>query len=85
MSADNGIYIAKFPDGWRWCHGSAIENLTYYPAGSPERKNELKAYFGDSKLYTDEQECVMDAFEFAKTVSILEYGVSDLGEFEAFE
>ncbi len=38
MSADNGIYIAKFPEGWRVIHAQAIENINYYPKGSAKRK-----------------------------------------------
>jgi hypothetical protein len=33
MSADNGIYIAKFPDGFRVAYSSAIENVDYYRKG----------------------------------------------------
>ena len=42
MSADNGIYIAKFPDGFRVAYALAIENTTYYPEGSKERQEILE-------------------------------------------
>ncbi len=58
MSADNGIYIAKFPDGYRWAYGSAIENCDYFPEGSIERKLTLRDYFGRSNVYSTEEEAL---------------------------
>lgn len=84
MSADNGIYIAKFPSGYRVAYGSAIENVSYYPEGSEERKDQLNIYFGKSKLITDEKEAILHAHELAKEYDYLEYGVSLIGEFEEF-
>jgi len=47
MSADTGIYIAKFPDGYRVTRVvQCIENIDYFPEGTPERKRELRDYFG---------------------------------------
>lgn len=34
MSADNGIYIAKFPNGYKVAYAMAIENVDYFPKGS---------------------------------------------------
>jgi len=80
MSADNGIYIAHFPDGVRVIHAQAIENLDYYHAGSDEYNKEIESYFKSAKLFTDEDEAVKFAFQYAKEFDVLEYGVSDLGE-----
>lgn len=65
MSADTGIYIAQFPDGYRVCYAQAIENIDFSPVGSPERKEQLKNYFGGSKVYTH----VADALNAAHQIS----------------
>lgn len=80
MSADNGIYIAHFPDGVRVIHAQAIENLDYFPVGSIERANEIARYFKDAKLFDDEDKAVKHAFEFSKQINVLEYGIHDLGQ-----
>lgn len=91
MSADNGVYIVKFPDGYRVTHAQAIENIDYFEPGTAARKQELKDYFGHSPLYATEQEAVLVAHEKAKKIladdfcPVLEYGVVYLGEYEAFE
>lgn len=85
MSADNGIYIVKFPDGYRVAHGQAIENIDYYEKGTKERKQMLKQYFGESKVYKTKKTVTKKAFEMAETYDdYLEYGVCYLGEYESF-
>jgi hypothetical protein len=84
MSADNGIYIVKFPDGYRVAHAQAIENIDYDPAGSELRKNYLSQTFGRSKVFADKSAALLAAHEMADECSILEYGVCYLGEYEAF-
>jgi hypothetical protein len=79
MSADNGIYIARFPTCYRVCYGSAIENIEHYPEGSEERKSELKDYFGKSPLFRAESQALEAAREMSKGYEILEYGISILG------
>jgi hypothetical protein len=82
MSADNGIYIAHFPDGIRVIHAQAIGNLNYFPAGTWAYEQEIANYFQDAKFFTDEDEAVKFAFEHAKEIQKdgpLEYGISDLG------
>lgn len=81
MSADNGIYIAKFVDGYRVIEASAIDNLSYYPADSEENKKEWKSYFVKAKKFKTKDE----ALEYAKKLynepdSFFEYGIVDLGE-----
>lgn len=85
MSADNGIYIAKFPDGFRVAYGHAIENVTYYPIGSIERKEELREYFGESPLFDTRDSSDEYAMKLSKEHDFLEYGIAYIGEFEMFE
>ena len=96
MSADNGIYIAKFPDGYRVAYAQAIENIDYYPAGSKKRKKTLKQYFGRSPIFKKYKKARKYAsrlyhkmekderYEMFR-VFILEYGICYIGEYEAFE
>ena len=85
MSADNGIYIAKFPEGYRVAYAAAIENLTTHPEGSDERKNVLREYFGESPIIDSIEEAVSYAKELEKKYEYLEYGVVILfNEFESW-
>lgn len=90
MSADNGIYIAKFPDGYRVAHTQNIEDINYFPVGSKKRKEILKAYFGKSNLYIKIENAVEKAHEIATEIlnsdfPILEYGIQILDkEYENF-
>jgi len=61
MSVDNGIYIAEFSDGWRVIVASAIGNIFYYPKDSQKRKDEIKRYFGGSKIIATEDEAWLEA------------------------
>ena len=85
MSADNGIYIAKFPEGYRVAYGAAIENIDYYDEGTKKHKAELKNYFGDSKVYISEARAWKQARKLYKEWGYTEYGVCYVGEYESFE
>lgn len=90
MSADNGIYIAEFPDGFRVAERSAIENIDYYPEGSKESKEILKSYFGDSKLFKNEDDAWKEARRIYNEIMesdfpIVEYGISFVGKYESFD
>jgi hypothetical protein len=96
MSADNGIYIAKFPDGYRVAYAMGIDNIDYYPMGSKKRKKELKRYFGNSPVFEQKENAEKYAFEIYHDMErdeiehgmfgyfVLEYGVCHIGEYEAF-
>ena len=97
MSADNGIYIAKFPDGYRVCYAQAIENIDFYSPNTKSRKEELKEYFGESPVFEKKEDAEKYAFEMYHKMKeeeekyglfgyfILEYGICHVGESEAFE
>ena len=84
MSADNGIYIAKLPDGYRAIHAQAIDNLDYmaskYGYGSPEHVAEVHAYFDDALPIADKDAAILTAHKMAEDYEILEYGVCYIGE-----
>lgn len=83
MSADNGIYIAKFPDGYRVCCASSIENIDFYQEGTQKRRDVLKGYFGNSDLYKTEDDAWQAARDIHKN-TVTEYGVKYIGELESF-
>ena len=62
MSADNGIYIGKFDDGYRVIHAQAIEHCE----GSPDDDVTLayiNNYFGEAKLLKTSDEAWNEARE----------------------
>ena len=94
MSADNGIYVAKFLDGFRVTHAQAIENVDYYPEGSKERKEELRTRFGDSPIFPTEDTAMLYAHDLEAEITRVanlegfcgpEYGVCYIGEYESFD
>lgn len=91
MSADNGIYIAEFSDGFRVIHAQAIDNIGYFPPGSTERRDMLEEYFGPAKIIPTKRDAVIEAKHQAREIlsnrhwAILEYGIVDLGRLEDFE
>lgn len=82
MSADNGIYILKTKDQYRVIYAQAIENLYWNPLDEsnfdkliPTR---IVEYYGKSK-YTHNKDIVRDiAFNMARKIPVLEYGVSEI-------
>lgn len=85
MSADNGIYIGKFPEGYRVIHAQSIDNLNYYPYLSKEYIEMLKVYFKDSKIFKSKKKAIMYAIVLSNKIDILEYGICDLGVFPSFK
>jgi hypothetical protein len=85
MSADNGIYIAQFPDGYRVCHGQAIENIDYFPEGAAERKDVLKDYFGQSPIFDTLSKAQEYAQQLEDEYEWTEYGICFMGKYESFE
>lgn len=80
MSADNGIYIGKFPtaDGkveWRVAHAQAIENCDdgYELVGETDAWRVL--IFGRSESYASEEEALQRAKTLADEVDYTEYGI----------
>jgi hypothetical protein len=96
MSADTGIYIAQFPDGYRVTEVvQAIENVFYYEPGTEDYKSMVASYFGKSPVF----ECIKNAEAYAFEVyhkyeederdsdfyCLIEYGISHLGKLAAFK
>jgi len=83
MSADNGIYIAKFTDGYRVTHAQAIDNCFYGGDCSEEAKAFQYEYFKDSKVYIVREEAWGRARELSDEIltsewPVLEYGVNEI-------
>lgn len=79
MSADNGIYIGKFPKGksfeYRVIEAQAIDNLTYFPANSDlreyfkgENPREIYEYFKDSPVFETREAADALAYEIEQNI-----------------
>ena len=75
MSADNGIYLHKFRDGWRVTHAQAIENIYWKRGKNKYNYRILKQYFKDSPLFKTEKKALNYAFKLYKEIGWTEYGV----------
>lgn len=95
MSADTGIYIAKFPDGYRVTEVvQAIENIDWHGRGTKARKKQLSSYFGNSPVFEKREDAEVYALEIYHKYENdeckfgigcpIEYGISFKGNYEAF-
>ena len=75
MSADNGIFIHHFKDGWKVVHGQAVENAL-------ESEEAMIDYFEDGETFSTEDEAWKYAQklyeEIIKRVGIVEYGIQEI-------
>jgi len=85
MSADNGIYIAKFNSGYKVIHAGCIDNLDYYDVGTKKRKQIWKKYFKDAKTFKEKSNALEYAIKLFEAETIVEYGIVDLGQGEEYE
>ncbi len=80
MSADNGIYVAEFKNGYRVIEASAIDNLYYHSKNSKENKEVWHEYWDKAKVFKTKEEALLYAHELAEECYILEYGVNYIGK-----
>ena len=83
MSADNGIYIHKFRNGWKVCHAQAIENIYFEADKSGYNRKYLYEYFKRSPLFKTKLKAVKHAWKLHEDIiksdfPILEYGISEV-------
>jgi hypothetical protein len=98
MSADNGIYIAHFPHGFRVIHAQAIENIdwardhdgkTIKNVGLVSLKETLRDYFMRSKVFKSISDVNKEAWLLEQEIMdsdfpVLEYGIGYIGELPEF-
>lgn len=80
MSADNGIYIGQWDDGFRVAYCHAIDNIDCEGL----KKEYECALFGNSKVFATKQEAMQEAMRMEEEIMnsdfpILEYGISSIG------
>lgn len=63
---------------YRVAYASAIDNIFYYKDGSQEYFAKLVSYFGECKIFYNENEAWLYAKEVYKQEDVLEYGVSQI-------
>lgn len=84
MSADNGVYILESQENgtieYRVTAAAAIENIFWnterHTEGSQFNMEEVRNYWGSSKVYTTAESVLMEAYAILKSLSICEYGIS---------
>lgn len=80
MSADNGVYIASFPNGnIRVAHAfeshiSELENRNFYTV--QEEREALESQFAGCPVFREESEALLEAGKILKDVGYTEYGIS---------
>lgn len=82
MSADNGVYILVSPSKedskqleYRVAYGMAIDNIEYEPDYHGFNKEELKRYFGNCNVFTDDKSARIEAERIHDLYQWTEYGV----------
>jgi hypothetical protein len=79
MSADNGVYIHKFRNGWRVVHSQCVENIYWNPGKDGYNHKELRKYFAGSPLFSKEEYALAYATKLYKDVvgefGYVEYGI----------
>ena len=79
MSADNGIYIHKFKDGYRVVHAQAIENIYWKKGKNKYNYRILKDYFKESPIFKTKSEAIVYAFDLNKKIDYeTEYGICEV-------
>ncbi len=80
MSADNGVYLHKFKEGWRVVHGQAVENINYKPEKDGYNHKELHDYFSESPVFKTEIAAMTYAMKLYKKYmdryGCVEYGIA---------
>jgi hypothetical protein len=79
VSADNGIYIAEFPNQeWRVKHAQAIDNLNYEPDDEDGFSSvQVINYFNTgAATFGSKEQAMVAAHRMAEDYEILEYGVN---------
>lgn len=82
MSADNGIYIHKFKDGFKVIHAQSIDNIYWKRGKNKYNYRILKNYFKDAKLFKTEKEALKYAYKLYHKIEtsfgFIEYGISEV-------
>jgi len=78
MSADNGVYIHKFRNGWRVIHAQCIDNIYWNRGKNKYNYRILKEYFEESPLFKTKKEAYEYAEKLYTEIGWTEYGISEV-------
>lgn len=83
VSADNGIYIHRFRNGWAVIEAQAIENVFWNKGNKKYNYNILYDYFKGAPRFKTQEEAMKYAVKLYNEIMdsgspILEYGISDI-------
>ena len=79
MSADNGVYIKQFSDGWRVAEFTNAEELDNYGLVGSQGWQVIHAFmFRDGTSFKEYKDAWAYAQKLADACSVLEYGICEL-------
>jgi len=78
MSADNGIYIHKFRDGYKVIHAQCIENIYWKRGKNKYNYRVLKEYFKESPLFNELKKALDYADKLYEKAGWTEYGICEV-------
>ena len=78
MSADNGVYIHEFFNGWAVTHGQAIENIYWKRGNKKYNYKALRDYFKYAPIFKTRVEALNYAMEEYRKLDICEYGICEV-------
>lgn len=82
MSADNGVYVAEFVDGWRVAEASQsrICDLDLFEYATRDYNAIVKEIWGRSAAFHAKADALLYAHEIAEHLVVCEYGVVVVGK-----
>ena len=78
MSADNGIYIHKFRNGWAVVHAQAIDNIYWNRGDKKYNYRILYEYFKNAPRFKTQGKALKYAMDKYRKLEICEYGISEV-------
>lgn len=79
MSADNGVYISQWRDGYRVAHFTNVDAVEEYPATHPVGAALRWQRFKDSPVLVTRKEAYKVAEDIESSLSVCEYGIMWIG------
>jgi len=75
MSADNGLYIHKFKDGYACVHAQAIDNIYFHKGKKKYNYRILNELFKGQKRFKTLADAVIHASKLLDEIEYVEYGI----------
>ena len=76
MSADNGVYIHKFKEGYKVIHAQAIDNIYWHRGKKKYNYRILRNMFKKAKTFKTRSDALNYALDLNNKIGYTEYGIS---------